>query len=53
MFKGPEQDQQIEGAHKEWEMTRNSDGTFLLNFKTIIKGESNQHTETGNWWVKW
>ncbi|WP_157474522.1 lipocalin family protein [Dyadobacter sp. Leaf189] len=52
VWTGSEQDQQIEGAQKIWEMTRNSDGTFLLNFKTIIKGESDEHTEKGNWWVK-
>jgi hypothetical protein len=52
VWTGSEQDQQIEGAQKMWEMKRNSDGTFLIHFKTIIKGESNEHTETGNWWVK-
>lgn len=52
VWTGSEQDQQLEGAQKTWEMTRNPDGTFLLNFKIIIKGESDEHTERGNWWVK-
>lgn len=52
VWTGSEQDQQIEGVQKIWEMTRNNDGTFLLNFKTIIKGETEEHTEKGNWWVK-
>ncbi|GGH42498.1 hypothetical protein GCM10007423_39190 [Dyadobacter endophyticus] len=52
VWAGSEQDQQIEGAQKIWKMTRNDDGTFLLNFKTIIKGESDEFTEKGNWWVK-
>lgn len=52
VWAGSEQDQQIEGTQKSWEMTRNNDGTFLLNFKTSVEGESDEHTETGNWWVK-
>jgi len=52
VWAGSEKDQQYEGFEKTWEMTRNNDGTFILNFKTIDEGESDEHTETGNWWIK-
>lgn len=52
VWTGSEQDQQFQGAQKMWGMTRNPDGTFLLNFKIISKDESDEHTESGNWWVK-
>lgn len=52
VWAGSEKDQQIDGVQKVWEMKRNSDGTFLLHFKMIVNGESNEHTETGKWWVQ-
>lgn len=50
---GSEKDNQIEGLSKEWEMTRNEDGTFILNFKMKMKGQKAKHSiEKGKWWVK-
>jgi hypothetical protein len=49
---GNEKDKQIEGAEKSWEMNRKSDGTFVLDFKFMIKGRTQKHIETGTWWIE-
>lgn len=49
---GSEKDKQIEGVEKKWEMIRNADGTFILNFQMISDDDVDKFTEKGNWWVK-
>ena len=49
---GSEKDKQTEGVQKTWEMTRNDDGTFVLDFIFIESGESTEYHETGNWWIE-
>ncbi len=50
---GAEKDNQEEGMSKEWTMTRNADGSFLLDFKTKRKGyKPDRFTEKGKWWIK-
>lgn len=48
---GSEKDQQVEGFSKEWEMTRNQDGTFVLDFKAISQDEVVESIETGTWYT--
>lgn len=52
IWTGSEKDQQIEGAEKSWEMTRNSDGTFILDFNYKQDGETQNFVEKGNWWIE-
>ncbi|SDW90858.1 lipocalin-like domain-containing protein [Flavobacterium degerlachei] len=52
VWKGSETGQQLADVNKEWEMERNSDGTFNLKFKTISEGITDEFEEAGNWWVK-
>lgn len=52
VWKGSENGQQLADVKKEWEMERNSDGTFNLKFKTISEGITDEFEEAGNWWVK-
>jgi hypothetical protein len=52
VWKGSETGQQLADVKKEWEMERNSDGTFNLKFKTITEGITDEFEEAGNWWVK-
>ncbi len=49
---GSEKDEQLEGMTKEWVMTRNNDGTFVLDFTFHKDGESQKSMETGNWWIQ-
>lgn len=49
---GSENDQQIKGTRKEWEMLRKEDGTFILNFKSITPEETNEFVEEGTWWIE-
>lgn len=49
---GSEKDKQIEGVSKSWEMTRNVDGTFVLDFQFTQNGNTQNTQETGNWWVE-
>lgn len=49
---GAETDKQIEGFHKSWEMVRNADGTFKLDFKFNQNGTMQQVLESGSWWVE-
>ena len=49
---GSETDKQIEGVSKSWEMTRNADGTFILDFEFTQNGNTQKTQETGNWWVE-
>lgn len=49
---GSETGNQLEDVKREWEMTRNSDGTFVLNFKTYFADDISEDTETGYWWTK-
>ena len=51
-WEGSENDKQVKGLKKEWLMTRDDDGTFTLNFKTIYDGETDEFIEKGNWWVE-
>ncbi|MBU8882393.1 hypothetical protein KSK37_04760 [Kaistella sp. DKR-2] len=52
VWSGSEKDQQIEGVEKKWDMTRNADGTFILDFVFTQNGLSQKTQETGNWWVE-
>jgi hypothetical protein len=52
LWKGSETGEQIANITKEWEMERNSDGTFKLNFKTLTEGVTDEFIESGNWWIK-
>lgn len=53
VWKGSEKDNQVKGLSKEWTMTRNADGTFILDFKTKMKGgKTDGFIEKGKWWVK-
>lgn len=49
---GSEKNKQIEGVEKSWEMKRNEDGTFVLDFKFEQDEEIYNSTEIGNWWVE-
>jgi hypothetical protein len=49
---GSEKDEQIEGMQKEWLMTRNNDGTFILDFTFHKDGETQKNIETGTWWIQ-
>lgn len=51
-WKGSENGKQIANITKEWEMQRNSDGTFTINFKTISDSITDEFEESGNWWIK-
>ena len=52
VWSGSEKDQQLEGVEKSWDMTRNADGTFVLDFIFTQDGRSQETQETGNWWVQ-
>lgn len=53
VWTGSEKDNQEKGLSKEWTMTRNADGTFVLDFKTKRKGKKTETLiEEGKWWVK-
>lgn len=52
VWSGSEKDQQIEGVEKKWEMTRNADGTFILDFVFTQNGRTQETQETGNWWIE-
>ena len=49
---GSEKNKQIEGVEKTWEMKRNSDGKFELDFNFTENGKSYELHETGNWWIE-
>lgn len=49
---GSETDKQTEGVSKKWEMTRNDDGTFILDFEFIQNGKTQNTQETGDWWIE-
>ncbi len=51
-WEGSEKNEQMEGMTKEWIMTRNNDGTFVLDFTFYQDGERRKNVETGNWWVQ-
>jgi len=51
VWEGSESDKQIEGLKKEWRMTREINGTFILNFKGTYDDETLEWVEYGNWWV--
>lgn len=52
VWKGAERDSQIKGITKMWKMTRNNDGTFVLDFTILTNGKTTKHTEKGLWWIK-
>ncbi|MDR2206457.1 MAG: hypothetical protein LBE36_09945 [Flavobacteriaceae bacterium] len=52
IWTGFESDKQIESMSKKWEMTRNDDGTFVLDFKYTQDGKTFNSIETGNWWIE-
>ncbi|MGZ5212031.1 MAG: lipocalin family protein [Kaistella sp.] len=52
VWSGSEKDQQIDGIEKKWDMTRNADGTFVLDFVFTQNGRSQETQETGMWWVE-
>lgn len=49
---GSEKEEQLEGLEKNWEMQRNEDGTFVLDFRFKRDGEIQNSIEHGNWWVE-
>jgi len=49
---GSESGNQLEGVKREWEMIRNEDGTFVLNFKAYFEDYTSEDTENGYWWTK-
>lgn len=49
---GSETDKQIKGVSKKWEMTRNADGTFIIDFEFTQNGHTQNTQETGNWWIE-
>ena len=49
---GSETGQQTKGVYKEWEMTRNEDGTYVVHFKTKTIAKTREFTEKGTWWVE-
>lgn len=51
-WKGGETGHQFKDTTKEWIMTRNSDGTFLLDFRVTSGGITQKYEESGNWWVE-
>lgn len=52
-WKGSEIDQQQKGTTKYWVACRFEDGKSTLLFIAINKkGEVDQHTENGKWWVE-
>lgn len=52
VWSGSEKDQQIDGVEKKWDMTRNGDGTFILDFVFTQNGRTQEAQETGNWWIE-
>ncbi len=52
IWTGSEKDEQIEGVEKKWNMTRNHDGTFLLDFEYTQDGLTQNTQESGSWWVE-
>ena len=52
VWSGSEKDQQIDGVSKKWNMTRNADGTFILDFVFTQNGRTQEIQETGNWWIE-
>lgn len=52
VWSGAEKDQQIDGVSKKWDMTRNADGTFILDFVFTQNGRTQEIQETGNWWIE-
>lgn len=51
IWKGSESGNIIEGMSSEWEMSRNSNGTFTLSYIANFNGEKIEGIENGNWWI--
>lgn len=49
---GSEKDDQIDGMEKSWEMKRNADGTFVLDFRFNVDGKIQHSMENGSWWIE-
>ncbi len=49
---GSESGDQYKDTKQEWEMIRNQDGTYIINFKTHYPEYTSQSTEEGHWWTK-
>ena len=43
---------QNKDTKREWEMIRNQDGTYIINFKTHYPDYTSERTEEGHWWTK-
>lgn len=52
IWEGSEADAQIEGMTKEWKMTRNPNGSFILEFVIKMFGQTEETNEEGRWWVE-
>ena len=52
VWTGTEQDKQLEGVTKNWEMSRTEDGSFILNFDLNKSGDHYTSQETGTWWIE-
>lgn len=53
VWKGSEKDNQVKGLSKEWTMTRNADGTFIINFSIKSKNlDDKNFVQKGKWWIK-
>lgn len=49
---GEEKNKQIKGMSKKWNMKRNPDGTYEINFEFTQDGETIKNTENGKWWTE-
>jgi len=49
---GEEEDKQVKGVVKKWEMQRDNTGKFRLFFKFTVEGEVREIVEDGTWWIE-
>lgn len=49
---GSETGVQYNDTKREWEMIRNQNGTYIINFKTHYPDYTSESTEEGYWWTK-
>ncbi|MEM7574037.1 MAG: hypothetical protein AAF433_14110 [Bacteroidota bacterium] len=53
VWAGSEEDQEYQGLHKSWVMTREADGSFVLDFQVSWNGgPPEQVIKTGRWWIQ-
>lgn len=49
---GEEEDKQVKGVVKKWEMQRDNTGKFRLFFKFTVEGKVREIVEDGTWWIE-